>query len=396
MDSKSIPNKKIPFYRNAYFWLGTIIVMVIVTLSILVACFHTKGCKGTCTRFVHTEHCSTKQGTYCLVTNLTGAQMHPDNEKHAFEYHVGVDKTHGVVDYGAYPGLLKATEDGKLTIKMGDINPSNNNIQSIRMHSTETFQSGLFVLDLDKMPAAAGVWPAWWMTAHLDKHPETWACGGEIDIIEIVNSDPDFPWSQGNTYNASTLHTNKIDGEKDTECVQEESVGCEHNNCSAGGTATTGECGCDGKQVCPYLGCSSKFSSKNSGGYEFNKYGGGVYAMLLTPGNEITVWFWSRGDADINIHTTEDFCNPERLITKDGNTKKFTACPGHFKNLRLVLNTTLCGDWAGEQYGEDDGASSDARKKACEDYVRETTTVAKMKDTVSWVINSLRIFQPMQ
>ena len=66
--------------------------------------------------------------------------------------------------------------------------------ESIRLEGKRRYNRGLFVLDLDHMPAGAGVWPAWWMTdeAH-------WPNNGEIDIVEGINNQ-----SQAKT----ALHTN--------------------------------------------------------------------------------------------------------------------------------------------------------------------------------------------
>ena len=54
---------------------------------------------------------------------------------------------------------------------------------SIRLEGKRRYNHGLFVLDLDHMPAGAGVWPAFWMTdeAH-------WPDNGEIDILESINN----------------------------------------------------------------------------------------------------------------------------------------------------------------------------------------------------------------
>ncbi len=63
---------------------------------------------------------------------------------------------------------------------------------SVRIQSYATYNTGLFVLDLDHMPTGCATWPAWWLCG------PNWPAGGEIDIIEGVNTM---------TQDHTTLHT---------------------------------------------------------------------------------------------------------------------------------------------------------------------------------------------
>ena len=77
-----------------------------------------------------------------------------------------------------------------------------------RLESRQSFnEGGLFLMDVDHIPAECGVWPAFWLFGGPDSwnssYPndqQDWPNYGEIDIIEQVNNDPN---------NHTTLHTKK-------------------------------------------------------------------------------------------------------------------------------------------------------------------------------------------
>lgn len=54
---------------------------------------------------------------------------------------------------------------------------------SVRIVSKKTYSKGLIIADVYAMPHGCSVWPALWLVG-----PD-WPNGGEIDIIENVNSE---------------------------------------------------------------------------------------------------------------------------------------------------------------------------------------------------------------
>lgn len=54
--------------------------------------------------------------------------------------------------------------------------------ESVRLEGKQRFDAGLFILDLDHMPAGCGQWPAFWLTDE-----DHWPDHGEIDVVEGVN-----------------------------------------------------------------------------------------------------------------------------------------------------------------------------------------------------------------
>ena len=134
------------------------------------------------------------------------------------------DPTAGYVNYGPWDELIEVNNEGKFIVKAGNKNKSGGPRKMIRMYSRKLYNDGLFVIKADHIPEGNGVWPAFWLTSK-DKN---WACGGEIDIIEGVNSI-----DTSSSYNTSTLHTN----DKSGICRQDNVPGITNKSCSAGAPA---------------------------------------------------------------------------------------------------------------------------------------------------------------
>lgn len=276
----------------------------------------------------------TARAPYRLDTDLSGGRLKPGAAPDSMRFYVDADPTHGAVNYGAWDGLVTVTPAGKTVIAAGPVVGGRHNM--VRLMSAKTYDSGLFVLSADHIPEGAGTWPAFWLTAD-EPGGAAWACHGEIDIIEGVNSV-----DAASSRNVSTLHTSDRPGA--APCRQAGVPGISNGgDCSAGGAAAT--CGCDGRSRCPTLGCGVQSADPATFGWGFNAAGGGTYACELTPGGAVSMWFFPRGrePADLRAGAPDPAGWPAPYVA-------FAACPGQFAGLRIVLNTTLCGDWAGNVY----------------------------------------------
>ena len=320
---------------------------------------------------------------YILQHNWSGKDLHPENGK--FRYFTDADPTRGSVLYGEFSDLLSIRTNDALQINIGAI--VENDIgeedlprrQSIRLESISEFDSGLFVFDISRMPAGVGVWAALWLLG-APGTGDTWASNGEIDIMESVNSDSRYPWSKNNKFNTTTLHTNS--SENMAQCLQNNVDGITNPNCEATGNSSDSACGYNANQACPYEGCSVISDDETSAGYKFNDNNGGVYACELTKEGRITYWFWSRNDETM----PSDFnTNPDTWSVKTGTNNKivFDKCPEQFKRQYIIINTTLCGTWAGGKYG-DNGLEGCQNAVVNPDYPLEEEY---------WLINSIKIFQ---
>lgn len=126
----------------------------------------------------------------------------------------------------------------------------------------------------------------------------------------------------------------------------------------------TTDCGKDGS----YIGCGFDTKDTNNYGTAFNRNGGGVYALEWTS-SIIRVFFFPRQSIPADISTESPHPNPSTW------GKPIAAFSGdgcdidqHFKNHKIVFDTTFCGAWAGETF-ETVGECKNTGMK-CVDYVK--------------------------
>lgn len=241
------------------------------------------------------------------------------------------EPTHGSVCYGEWNSLL-SYPNNQIKIDVGS-SVDGGKRKAIRLNTNNTFNGGLFIIDLEHIPQGAGVWPSIWLTG--DKWPEQ----GEIDIIEGVSSQK---------FNATTLHTS-------AGCDQSGVPGISNANCNAG----------NGN-----IGCGVTPSS-----VPFGNFQGGVFVCEWIMDGPINVWYFPKNSIPADI--TSSTPNP---TTWDKPYVSFKPCPGHFKDLRMIINTTLCGDWAGAVYKGVSGNCSKDMKTAD-------------LSNAYWLINSIKVYQ---
>ncbi|CAK7222654.1 hypothetical protein SCUCBS95973_004917 [Sporothrix curviconia] len=303
---------------------------------------------------------ATAQATsYSLVDNYNSTNFFTN-----FAFFDAADPTNGFVDYAdaqtasqnglagyvnnmVYLGADHTTQD-----------PASPGRASTRVTSNKGYDKGLFVADIEHMPVGCGVWPAFWTLG------ANWPAGGEIDIIEGVNSQ---------TTDAITLHT---------------SSGCTMSNSgsSAGteysGDVTAVDCGADGG----YEGCSLSTTTANAYGSAFNANGGGVYVMEMTS-EAISVWFFARGSSMATSLAGSAAPDTSAFGTPMG---MFTGCDvdQFFSAQQIIFDTTFCGDWAGAVWADD--ATCAPLATTCSEYVQQNA--AAFVDAY-WLINSVKVFQ---
>jgi beta-glucanase (GH16 family) len=118
----------------------------------------------------------------------------------SFTFFTGPDPTHGTVTYvdnttAFAQNLSYISWDGKVIMKGDDTSTlqAGQNRESVRVSSNKIYNTGLFILDINRAPWGCGVWPAFWTLGN-----GTWPTTGEIDIIEGVHD---------NEHNQVTWHT---------------------------------------------------------------------------------------------------------------------------------------------------------------------------------------------
>ncbi|EIW77172.1 glycoside hydrolase family 16 protein [Coniophora puteana RWD-64-598 SS2] len=189
--------------------------------------------------------------------------------------------------------------------------PSGGRRNSIRITSQDTYALGsLWIIDLDHIPYGCSVWPAFWTFG------PNWPEDGEIDIIEGINLM---------SSNQMALHTT--------------------SGCTLSSTAT--QLGTTDVTDCSSAaGCTVTETSNSSYGSNFE---GGVWATQFDSSG-IFIWFWSRSNVPSSITgaTSTSSIDPSSWGTPHANYSSSTCnIEQYFSPQNLVLDITLCGDWAG-------------------------------------------------
>ncbi|KAH8762684.1 beta-1,3-1,4-glucanase, partial [Hyaloscypha sp. PMI_1271] len=292
--------------------------------------------------------------TYQLDARFSGATFF-DN----FNFFTGRDPTNGFVTYVNAPfasqwGLTRHPPDGSVYIGVDYMNVLNPYAgvgrYSVRISSKKSWGTGsLVVVDLAHAPGGqCGTWPAMWLLG------PNWPWGGEIDIIEGVNS---------NTKNLMSLHT---------------SPGCVVNSGSwESGSHTTTNCD---TSVNYNSGCGVTSGDSRSYGSGFNKAGGGVYATQITP-TSVSIWFFPRNSIPSNLQDPATWGAPQA---------NFVGCDvqAHFSNLQLVFDTTFCGDWASAVWPYD-ASCAPLDRNGCVDFVAKNP--AAFAESY-WGINYVEVY----
>lgn len=201
--------------------------------------------------------------------------------------------------------LAYVNDAGHAIIKVDNTSvvPWNDKRNSVRIETLDYFPIGTILLfDAVHVPYGCSVWPSFWT-----KGPN-WPAGGEIDVLEAVNLMP---------ANQMAIHT---------------SSGCTVSgvDCSQGS------------------GCTVSEKQDNSYGQAFATAGGGVWATQFdTTG--INIWFWSRNNIPDSVKNATTTIDPSSWGTPSAAYPSDSSCniSNFFTPQQLVLDITLCGDWAG-------------------------------------------------
>ena len=305
-------------------------------------------------------------GTYILQSDLSYKSFFL-----AFDFFTGPDPTEGFVQYQTLDnatsnelvGYFEDTQSVFMGVDYTSKDPAGR--ASVRLESKTTYSHGLLVADLRHMPdSTCGSWPAFWMIG-TENGEIKWPDMGEIDILEGVNDM---------TANAVTLHT---------------TAGCAVDNSTSpvmgadgelamsfSGTMSSDDCDVAAEDQEKNIGCSIKAPEPDQPkgvatyGTEFNKAGGGVYAMEWTE-SFISVWFFPRNSTGISAFTSNatQTLDPSTFGTPlakfQGSGCDFSE---RFKDLKIIFDTTFCGQWAGNIW--EDSCAASTGVKTCEEYVQ--------------------------
>jgi len=260
---------------------------------------------------------------------------------------------------------------------------------SMRIHSKTEFDLGedkplrslLVAIDLTHIPTGCGTWPAFWLD-HVNKAGDPlWPHFGEIDIIEGTNAqDGCPPPTTGDADDNgckvhTTLHTcgpasAATDGQKghknqckgSTQCTMKDVPASNFTGqwAKASGGNPSNNCDVDASGQYSNQGCSV-LGEQGSYGAAFNAAKGGLFVLEWSVKDEagghaldtphIAAWFFPRSALPLPYFSgdkapdTKDFPKPYAYFPLGDNCD-----PSHFKQERIVFDTTLCGDDAGNKW----------------------------------------------
>jgi len=309
------------------------------------------------------RHNVARANTYKLQTKHQGETFF--NEWYFFD---GNDPTHGNVIYEpkeSASDLAYVQDDGIAVLRVDNKSSvaAGGKRRSVRITSKETYDSGLFIADFREFAHGPSVWPAFWTVG-----PQ-WPNNGEIDIIEYVNE------AKVNQY---TLHSGP-----GKECKLDPNATARYTNP-------------DGSQPKSYLGntlgleCQSS-DGNNSGcgvndfegsaGDLFNKAGGGVVVMLW---DETQISFWRFERDQIPQDIQDENPNPDNWgIPIAYWSDKSCDITNSFHDHSIIINISICGDWAGPAY------ANSGFPGTCGDAVANATNY----DAAQIKVNYLSIYQ---
>ncbi|KAJ3094951.1 hypothetical protein HK100_005970 [Physocladia obscura] len=280
-------------------------------------------------------------------------------------FFTGTDPTHGLVDYvtetvAISTGLVYDADNVTYFRVDNTTELWGTNRPSVRWTSDAAYNDGLFIFDIAHMPFGCGTWPALWLLGS----GQTWPYAGEIDIIEGVNTQ---------AKNSQTLHTQP---------------GCNYTaaELTQTGTLTFGDCN-SANDANSNEGCGVTNPSNLSYGASFNSIRGGVYATEWSNAG-INIWFFPRGSIPSDI--TSDSPDPSGWGVPSSNWPFGTTCEASFfSDMQIVLDTTFCGDWAGNVYGNGDSCLGGTGQAACDWFVQHSPSEFS---EAYWAINSLKVY----
>ncbi|KAJ3743603.1 putative glycoside hydrolase family 16 protein [Lentinula detonsa] len=291
-----------------------------------------------------------RRTTYTLSDTYAGDSFFDE-----WDFFTDPDPTQGNVDYQSKESAtsmgLARVENGVAIIAVDSNSslPLGTNRASVRISTQKTYNGGLFIYDVPFMPVGCGTWPAIWSTS-----TATWPDDGEIDMIEGVHES---------TQNQITMHTN---------------AGCS----LATGQAITGTVSgttCESSDS-NNNGCATMDTTTNSWGPAFNTAGGGVFAKLWDD-TGIKIWHFSRDNipADITSQNPDPstWGNPVSFLPSGDSC----SVADHFKDHSLIINITLCGQWAGATF---------SCGGTCQSAVMDPSNFVDAQ----WKINSIMVYQP--
>ncbi|KAI0823309.1 concanavalin A-like lectin/glucanase domain-containing protein [Trametes gibbosa] len=253
--------------------------------------------------------------------------------------------------------LAYVNDAGHAVIKVDDTSfvPYNYKRDSVRVTTQDYFPVGtVVVFDATHLPFGCSVWPGFWMKG------VDWPTGGEVDIFEGVNMM---------TQNQMALHTQP-------GCVISSSAKqtgrVNVTDCSSGTGYTILE------------------TQEDSYGSAFASAGGGVWATQIETSG-INIWFWTRKNVPASVTNAGKTIDPSSWGTPSAAFSS-SSCDINkfFGPQQVVIDITLCGDWAGVPSEYQATCGGDGSQSTC--YVDNVINNGTNYNNAFFEISSIKAF----
>ncbi|KAH7148587.1 concanavalin A-like lectin/glucanase domain-containing protein, partial [Dactylonectria macrodidyma] len=233
---------------------------------------------------------------------------------------------------------------------------------SVRLHSKEEFNHGLFIARFSHLPEPkCGAWPAFWSVGN------TWPDDGEIDLIEgwnlATNNKPAF-----HTGDSDEFGTCMLDGENQSATV-------DTDNCDNTYQNTPDQ----------YLneGCTADDYDAPYGNSD-----GGVYALEWTDSYiKVFAWKWANvpDNLDSDEPDTDSWGTPSLYLKNDQCT-----IDDHFVDQTLIINIAFCGNPVGNDDIWAEACKAETSYDTCSEYV---SAEASAFENTYFKIQDIRYFK---
>lgn len=347
---------------------------------------------------------SLPDGPYQLF-QLQNAQSFLDH----YEFYEGEDSV-GSAGYNTYVtketaekhNLVEGTTSGGFVIRSAPGVVAGGPRQSIRLEGTTRFNSGLFIVQMDHMPAGCGVWPALWLTDE-----QFWPDHGEIDFIEGVNYQSSVK---------TALHTNAfcdmyahVDKTTQMTGTWDRATGIPDTFTGVLDVNTSvpaDNCWVQAPHQWANQGCVIESQRPGTLGPALNAAGGAVFVLEWDPRFAIRSWVFVNGVDELPENLANVLGDKAGLeVTPDPETwglpyAYFAIGPNsgcsadHFVDMRLVVNTAFCGTVAGNRFFTDCNVAPANKHsdpiKACNEYI---ASEPEEMDEAYWELDSIRVYQ---
>lgn len=353
---------------------SSILAAALAASSVLASSGHKGFEKSPRSHIPPASHREAKRGSYSLVSSLSGQKL-----LSAFTFNEESQDNGGVAAYvsesTAYANdMLGVGSDNAVHLRVDDTKTVSGQRNAIKITSQATYGVGdLIIVDTARQPQVCGAWPAIWFTSVADGI--TWPEGGELDLNEYVSLETKASFS---------AHT---------------SQGCYMGTSGYKGVQMlTGSSGLDCNPADNSdQGCGFRSSQANSTGQGINANGGGVHAIEIAS-TGISMWVFTRDNVPSDI--TSKSPSPSSWTTPDFFLSSDNCSPisSYYHDLALIINTNLCGEWAGTVWSDDLSYAGQTLAGSCASQTGYSTCAAYVAAEgqdfkhAYWKINSISTY----